>query len=228
MVKTAVELRASKAACLDGSFGAGKSHFMAVSHLLLAGNPEARSIPELGNQISAHAAWMEGKKFLMVPFHFLAADSIESALFKGYTDLVLKQFPNKPYPALVTSTALLQNAAQSRASMGDAKFFEILNRGAAGAGESGGWGELGSGWSSEIFRARGADGADLGNRAVAMERTYARCDGTAAAGIRLPESGHEHACGFCPRRADELVHVWRVDGEPDAVPALYGVLWLGE
>lgn len=48
MVKTAVELRASKAACLDGSFGAGKSHFMAVSHLLLAGNPEARSIPELG------------------------------------------------------------------------------------------------------------------------------------------------------------------------------------
>ncbi|MEI7773923.1 MAG: DUF6079 family protein, partial [Verrucomicrobiota bacterium] len=113
MVKTAVEGRTSKAAYLDGSFGAGKSHFMAVSHLLLAGNPEARSIPELGNQISAHAAWMEGKKFLMVPFHFLAAESIESALFKGYTDLVLKQFPNKPYPALVTSTALLQNAAQS-------------------------------------------------------------------------------------------------------------------
>jgi hypothetical protein len=151
MVKTAVEGRTSKAAYLDGSFGAGKSHFMAVSHLLLAGNPEARSIPELGNQISAHAAWMEGKKFLMVPFHFLAADSIESALFKGYTDLVLKQFPDKPYPALVTSTALLQNAAQSRASMGDAKFFEILNRGTAGAGESGGWGELGSGWSAETF-----------------------------------------------------------------------------
>ena len=48
MVKTAVEGRTSKAAYLDGSLGAGKSHFMAVSHLLLAGNPEARSIPELG------------------------------------------------------------------------------------------------------------------------------------------------------------------------------------
>jgi hypothetical protein len=151
MVKTAVEGRTSKAAYLDGSFGAGKSHFMAVLHLLLAGNPEARSIPELGNQISAHAVSTEGKRFLMVPFHFLAAESLESALFKGYTDLVLKQFPDKPYPALVRSTALLQNAAQSRASMGDAKFFEILNRGTAGAGENGGWGELGSGWSAETF-----------------------------------------------------------------------------
>jgi hypothetical protein len=151
MVKTAVEGRTSKAAYLEGSFGAGKSHFMAVLHLLLAGNPEARSIPELGNEIGRHAAWMEGKKFLMVPFHFLAADSLESALFKGYTDLVLKQFPDKPYPALVTSTALLQNAAQSRASMGDAKFFEILNRGAAGAGKNDGWGELGSGWDADTF-----------------------------------------------------------------------------
>jgi hypothetical protein len=151
MVKAAVEGSTSKAAYLEGSFGAGKSHFMAVLHLLLAGNPEARSIPELGNEIARHAAWMNGKKFLMVPFHFLAADSLESALFKGYTDLVLKQFPDKPYPALVTSTALLQNAAQSRASMGDAKFFEILNRGAAGAGESDDWGALGSGWDAATF-----------------------------------------------------------------------------
>lgn len=122
MVRTAVEGSTSKAAYLEGSFGAGKNHFMAVRSLLLARNPEARSIPELGNEIAKHAVWLEGKKFLMVPFHFLAADSLESVLFERYTDLVLKQFPDKPYPALVTSTALLENAAQSR-SMEDARFF---------------------------------------------------------------------------------------------------------
>ena len=161
MVKTALDSRTSKAAYLRGSFGSGKSHFMAVLHFLLSGNPEARSIQELGDVVSSHTVWMEGKKFLMVPFHFLAAESLESALFKGYTDLVLKQFPNKPYPALVTSTALLANAAQARASMGDVKFFETLNRGAAGAVDSGGWGDLGGGWDAESFqRAAGKNPAD--------------------------------------------------------------------
>ncbi len=110
-----------------GVSGLGKAISWRCRTCFWQGTPRPVRFRSSGNQVSAHAAWMKGKKFLMVPFHFLAAESIESALLKGYTDLVLKQFPDKPYPALVTSTALLQNAAQSRASMGDAKFFEILN-----------------------------------------------------------------------------------------------------
>ena len=35
LIKSAIEQRSSKAAWLHGSFGSGKSHFMAVLHLLL-------------------------------------------------------------------------------------------------------------------------------------------------------------------------------------------------
>ena len=45
LIKSALEQRSSKAAYLHGSFGSGKSHFMAVLHLLLAGNVKARAFP---------------------------------------------------------------------------------------------------------------------------------------------------------------------------------------
>jgi len=32
----------------------------------------------------------------MVPFHLIAAKDIESAPFKGYTDYVVKHFPEAP------------------------------------------------------------------------------------------------------------------------------------
>jgi len=54
-IQQAVETASSKAAYLHGSFGSGKSHFMAVLNLLLAGNTQARSIPELAAQIPARA-----------------------------------------------------------------------------------------------------------------------------------------------------------------------------
>ena len=43
-IKSAVDGNSSKACYLHGSFGSGKSHFMAVLHLLLENNAEARSI----------------------------------------------------------------------------------------------------------------------------------------------------------------------------------------
>ena len=44
-IASAVREDTSKAAYLDGSFGSGKSHFMAVLHLLLQRDPEARGDP---------------------------------------------------------------------------------------------------------------------------------------------------------------------------------------
>ena len=143
----------SKAAYLHGSFGAGKSHFMAVLNFLLAGNADARSLKELGDVVTKHNEWLTGKKFLMVPFHLIAAKDFESAIFKGYTDYVQKHFPKAPYPALFNSDALLANAKQQCAGMGEEKFFAKLNEGKSGAGSGGGgWGELGARWDAASFK----------------------------------------------------------------------------
>ena len=63
----------SKGAYLHGSFGSGKSHFMAVLTLLLQRNPEARAIPELASVVAKHNAWTEGRQFLVVPYHMIGA-----------------------------------------------------------------------------------------------------------------------------------------------------------
>jgi predicted ATPase len=62
-ISSAVHSRTSKASYLHGSFGSGKSHFMAVLHLILQGNLAARSIPELAPVISKHNVWAHEKKF---------------------------------------------------------------------------------------------------------------------------------------------------------------------
>src|SRR5690606_13026050 len=76
IVQGALTSNSSKAAYLHGSFGAGKSHFMAVLHFLLQGNVEARSIAALGDVVTRHHASLTGKKFLMVPFHLMAAKDL--------------------------------------------------------------------------------------------------------------------------------------------------------
>lgn len=150
LVQGAIKGNSSKAAYLHGSFGAGKSHFMAVLHFLLQGNVEARSIKALGDVVTRHNDWLTGKKFLMVPFHLMAAKDLESALFKGYTDYVLLNFPNAPYPPLFTSDGLLQNAAMMRGSMGDEKFFGTLNQSRTTSGGGSGWGSLNK-WTAATF-----------------------------------------------------------------------------
>jgi hypothetical protein len=46
LIKSALDGHRSKAAYLHGSFGSGKSHFMAVLYTLLSGDPAARSRTE--------------------------------------------------------------------------------------------------------------------------------------------------------------------------------------
>jgi hypothetical protein len=53
-IRSALQTNTSKASYLHDSFGSGKSHFMAVLHLLLQGNTDARSIPELASVITKH------------------------------------------------------------------------------------------------------------------------------------------------------------------------------
>ena len=79
----------SKAAYLHGSFGSGKSHFMAVLNLLLGGNTQALAIPELAQAV-AQATCAQGKKFLMVPYYMIVAREIESGILGQYAEHVRK------------------------------------------------------------------------------------------------------------------------------------------
>src|SRR3954451_23666644 len=76
-IRSAIQDRTSKASYLHGSFGSGKSHFMAVLHLILQGNAAARGIPELAPVITKHNEWISGKKFLLVPYHMIGARDME-------------------------------------------------------------------------------------------------------------------------------------------------------
>lgn len=145
----------SKAAYLHGSFGSGKSHFMAMLDLILAGNTRARSIPELGEVIANHGSWLKDRKFLLVPYHLIGAEDLESAIFGGYVNWIASHHPEAELPAVYASALVLDNAADLRAKMGDDIFFAELNGGAAPAGGAK-WGKVESGWTAERYDAASA------------------------------------------------------------------------
>ena len=154
LVKTALQNKSSRGTYLHGSFGSGKSHFMAVLHLLLGGDLSARAKPELASTIAKHDAWMDGKKFLLVPFHLTGASDMESAVLGGYVAHMAKLHPEASPPAVYPSQELLSNAASLREAMGETAFFTTLNSGAAQAtAGGGGWGRLAAGWDATSYDA---------------------------------------------------------------------------
>jgi hypothetical protein len=149
-IEQAVQTGGSKAAYLHGSFGSGKSHFMAVLNLLLAGNTQARSIPELADVVARHS-WTHGRKFLLVPYHMIGARDMESAILGRYADFVRQQHPTAPIPGFYLAEGLFKDARELRERLGDAPFFARLNQGAPNSG--GGWGEFDNGWDAARFAA---------------------------------------------------------------------------
>jgi hypothetical protein len=150
LVKSALETRSSKGAYLHGSFGSGKSHFMAVLTLLLQRHPEARAIPELAAVVARHNAWTQGRTFLVVPYHMIGAVSLESAVLGQYADYVRRRHPEAPTPGFYQGERLFADARRLRTAMGDETFFTRLGR---DQGAESGWGSLGSGWDAESFEA---------------------------------------------------------------------------
>ncbi|MGR9107058.1 MAG: phage resistance protein [Gammaproteobacteria bacterium] len=148
LIRSAVESNSSKGAYLHGSFGSGKSHFMAVLTLLLQRNPEARSIPELAKTVARNNAWTENIKFLVVPYHMIGATSMESAILGHYADTMRKLHPSAPTPGFYRADALFADARRLRAQMGDERFFEQLGAKADGGD---GWGTIGAGWDAAGF-----------------------------------------------------------------------------
>jgi hypothetical protein len=151
-IQQAVQTGGSKAAYLHGSFGSGKSHFMAVLNLLLAGNTRARATPELADVVARHG-WTEGRKFLLVPYHMIGARDMESAILGQYAEFVRKKHPDAPVPGFYLAEGLFKDARELRDRMGDDAFFSKLNEGAKSGEDDGGWGAFESGWDAVAFEA---------------------------------------------------------------------------
>lgn len=150
-IQGAVEGGKSAACYLHGSFGAGKSHFMAVLNLLLAGHAKARGVPELAGVVTKHDRWLSGKRFLMVPFHMIGAKDVTSAILGGYAAHIRKVEPTAPTPGFYLGEKLFEDARGLRAKMGDDAFFTHLNAGAANSDD--GWGDFGHQWDADSFEA---------------------------------------------------------------------------
>lgn len=143
----------NKGAYLHGSFGSGKSHFMAVLHLLLQGNTQARAIHELAPAVARHDDWMQAKNILLVPYHMIGAASIESGVLGGYARHIARLHPEAPVPGFFLSEHLFPDAEAMRRHMGDETFFAALNSGNSGVGDDDGWGDMASGWDAVSFEA---------------------------------------------------------------------------
>ena len=147
LVRSAFENTSARGAFVHGSFGAGKSHFMAVLHMLLTGNSHARALSGLQEEVATYSAVLD-RNLLAVDYHFVGAESVESALFGGYLNAIKAKHPAALPPVLHRSDALWVDADALRARMGDEKFFEPFARGTVG-----GWGSFGGGITSQTYDA---------------------------------------------------------------------------
>lgn len=209
LVRDALEGKTSKACYLLGSFGSGKSHFMAVLNLLLQQNATAREIPELAGAVTKHNLWTGGKKFMLVPFNLIGATGLEAALLGGYAEHVRRFHPGSPTPPVYRAEALFEDAKGLREAMGDKQFFAKLNREGNGttpavATEAAGWGELEGGWDAKRFDraiAAAANNADRRQLVTDLVETYFRAAQNNSEFISLDEglsviSHHARALGF--------------------------------
>ncbi|MFD6383378.1 phage resistance protein [Streptomyces nigra] len=151
LIKSALDGHRSKAAYLHGSFGSGKSHFMAVLYALLSGNPAARARTEFDPVLTRHE-WLstDGKKFLLVPYHMLGAKALEQRVLGGYVHHVKKLHPEAPTPQVYRTDSLFADIRAMRANMGDEAVIRGLGTSDADDGEEDEWGE-GFAWTPQLL-----------------------------------------------------------------------------
>lgn len=154
LIRAALDGHTSKAAYLHGSFGSGKSHFMAVLHALLSGAPAARARTDLDPVLTKHE-WLgtEGKRFLLVPYHMLGAKALEQRILGGYVSHVKKLHPEAPTPQVYRTDALFEDIRAMRSRMGDQAVIGGLTSPDGGDGavdEEDEWGEA-FGWTPQLL-----------------------------------------------------------------------------
>ncbi|MEU5103193.1 phage resistance protein [Streptomyces sp. NPDC021354] len=127
LIKASLDGHTSKAAYLHGSFGSGKSHFMAVLHALLRGAPAARSRGDFDPVLAKHE-WLstDGKRFLLVPYHMLGAKSLEQRVLGGYVSHVKALHEGAPTPQVYRTDSLFEDIRSHRRRVGDETFIAGL------------------------------------------------------------------------------------------------------
>ncbi|UCM87237.1 BREX-2 system ATPase PglY [Streptomyces marincola] len=147
LIRAALDGRTSKAAYLHGSFGSGKSHFMAVLHALLRGDTAVRGRQDFDPVLARHE-WLgtENKRFLLVPYHMLGAKSLEQRVLGDYVRHVKALHPDAPTPQVYRTDALFQDIRALRDRVGDEQFIEGLG-GSDGEDE---WGDSFA-WTPELL-----------------------------------------------------------------------------
>lgn len=142
----------SRAAFLQGSFGSGKSHFMALLSLLLDGDEHAWRIPEL--HVLRDKYGFSGKaKLLQLRFHMIGhTGNLESAIFGRYIEAVRALHPNADLPGVFADEKLFDDARRMLDELGEDKFFAPMNQGKK---SDDAWGSIGEAdlWTRARFEA---------------------------------------------------------------------------
>ena len=148
----------SRAAFLSGSFGSGKSHFMAVLHALLGEDSQAKTLarakPELAPVITRHDPRLAGRNVLRLAYHFLEAKSIEETVLGGYVAQIQALHPGCDLPAVHRGDAVLDDGETMRARIGDDAFLAGLNQHGAATGPADPWARVLEGtdtWTAESY-----------------------------------------------------------------------------
>ena len=178
-VGAAVDAGKPQGVFLHGTFGSGKSHFMAILDLMLRGESRARAIPGLQAVVAKHARTLE-RNLLTVEYHLIGAKSLEEAVLAGFARRIAELHPDHPAPMLHKSDQLFADA-EDRRDEDEVRFFARLNQNVDGAG--GGWGAYAAGWTPESYdRARDAPATDADRVRLANDLVRTMFTGYAAAG----------------------------------------------
>lgn len=146
-VQGALRDQRSTAAYIHGSFGSGKSHFMAVLSLILSNDPEPWKATDLHEVLARHE-WVKEKKILRLHLNMAAARSLDEKVFPEYLARVQELHSEASLPGLFADQALFDNAQGLRHSIGDELFFKKLN---ATQPAKKGWGKLAEPWTAARF-----------------------------------------------------------------------------
>jgi hypothetical protein len=149
LVGTSLRDNRSQATFLHGSFGSGKSHFMALLSLMIDGNEDVWRLPDL-HPLRAQHGWIGTKKLLQLHFHMVGSDSLEEAIFLRYIDHVRRNHADATVPGLFADEKLFADARKLLDELGEGPFFAPMNEGAAGNAD---WGSFGGGavWDRARF-----------------------------------------------------------------------------
>lgn len=137
LMRNALETGQSHAAFVEGTFGSGKSHFLAVLDLLIADNAVAWGCKEF-HGLRPENPWVGKKRLLVLPVHCTNARRLEDRVFTDYLKFVRENHPNSLPPALFHDQPLFDLAEAQRRDM--PKFFDKLNQ--AASAPAGGFAEL--------------------------------------------------------------------------------------